>query len=75
MTIYFAIAHFSLPAVREAPLFGFREITSKMNDGGDVLVGGVGGVACQHPNSIGDIGTGGHHEIHELTNGRLEGSN
>ena len=56
VAIDFAILHFALPAVCKAPLFGFHEITSKMGNGGNVLVGGVGGVACQHPNSIGDIG-------------------
>ena len=30
-------------------------------------------MACQHPNSVGDIRSGGHHEVHELANGRLEG--
>ena len=73
MTIDFTIAYLFLPAVCEAPLFGFCEITGKMKDGSDVLVGGIGGVVCQHSNSIGNIRSGGHHEIHELTNGRLKG--
>ena len=32
MAIDFAIAHLFLPVVREAPLFGFHEITSKVED-------------------------------------------
>ena len=73
MAIDFAIAHFLLPAVCETPLFGFHEITSKIDNGSDVLVGGVGGMACQYSDGVGDIVSGGHHEVHELTNGRLEG--
>ena len=45
-----------------------------MDNSGDVLVRGVGGVACQHPNSVGNVGSGGHHEVHELADGGLEGS-
>ena len=74
MAIDFAIVRFLLPAVCETPLFGFCEITSKVDNGGNMLIGGIGGMACQHPNGIGDIGTGGHHEIHELADGGLEGS-
>ena len=74
MAIDLAVAHLRLPAVCEQPLFGLCEVTSKMNDGGDVLVGRVGGVACQHSNSKSDIRSGGHHEIYELADGRLEGS-
>ena len=73
MAVDFAIAHFGLPAVCETPLFGFHEITGKVDDGSDVLIGGIGGVSCQHSDSIGDIRSSGHHEIHELTDGRLEG--
>ena len=45
-----------------------------MTDGGDVLVGRIGGVMCQHSNGVGDIESGSHHEVHELTDSRLEGS-
>ena len=45
-----------------------------MNNGGDVLVGRVRGMVCQHPNSVCNIGSGGHHEVHELADGGLEGS-
>ena len=73
VAIDFTIAHLFLPAVCEAPLFGFCEVTSKVEDGSNVLVRGVGGVVCQHSDGVGDIGLGGHHEIHELADGRLEG--
>ena len=46
-----------------------------MDDGGDVLVGWVGGMACQHSDGIGDIRSSSHHEVHELTDGGLEGPN
>ena len=73
MAIDFAIAHLFLPVVCETPLSGFHEITSEVEDGGDVLVRGVGSVMCQHSNGVSNIGSGGHHEIHELTDGGLEG--
>ena len=57
VAVDFAIAHFLLPVVCKAPLFGFHEITSKMDNGGNVLVGGVGGVACQHSDGVGNVGT------------------
>ena len=74
VAIDFTIAYLFLPAVCETPLFGFCEITSKVEDGSDVLVGGIGGVACQHSNSIGNIRSSGHQEIHELADGGLVGS-
>ena len=42
VAVDFAIEHLLLPAVCETPLFGFHEITSKVKDGSNVLVGGVG---------------------------------
>ena len=73
VAVDFTITHLLLPVVGETPLFGFHEITSKVENGGNVLVRWVGGVTCQHSNSVGNIRSGGHHEIHELTNSGLEG--
>ena len=52
MAIDFAIADLFLPAVCETPLFGFHEVTCKVEDGGNVLVRGIGGVVTHEDNLL-----------------------
>ena len=63
---------FSVFSVDECVINGVGEITKKVEEGVLVLGRGVGRMACQDSYRVGEVRTGCQHDVHQLSDRRLE---